>query len=119
MDKKIKLSIAGQDVTCNFGVNYFYKHFNEITGIDMLVEGLSGMATTKIFEIIPAIYFAGYKAECSIKKEEPKVSKEDFEYHVLSANEEVAIDMFTDYKNVINPKEEEKPGEEAAQAVSL
>lgn len=118
-DKKIKLSIAGKDVTCNFGVNYFYKHFNEITGIDLLIDGLKGMASTKIFDIIPAIYFAGYKAECSTKKEEPKLSKEDFEHHVLSANEEVATSMFQDYSNVINPKEEEKPGEVVAQAVSL
>lgn len=38
-DKKITLSIAGQEVVCNFGVNYFYKFYNEITGNDPLVKG--------------------------------------------------------------------------------
>lgn len=102
-DKKITLSIEGQEAVCNFGVNYFYKHFNEATGIDMLVEGLKGIETTKMFDLVPAIYFSGYRAECSIKKQEVKIKKEDFEHYVLSADEATAAKMVTDYIQTINP----------------
>lgn len=102
------LSVAGQEVTCNFGINYFYKHFNDATGVDMLVDGLKGIETTKMFDLIPAIYYAGYRAECSLKKEEPKVTKEEFDHHVLSADEAIAAKLVTDYINTINPPEEKK-----------
>lgn len=107
-EKKIKLSIAGQEVTCNFGINYFYKHFNEATGVDMLVEGLAGIGSTKMFDLIPGIYYAGYRAECSLTKSEPKLTKEDFDFHVLSADETVAAKMINDYVNTINPPDEKK-----------
>jgi hypothetical protein len=116
--KKIKLSVAGQEVVCNFGVNYFYKHFYEITGTDMLVDGLKELASVKMFSLVPAIYCAGYFAECSLKKEEPKISKADFESHILSMDEKGAADMLNDYLNAINPKEETKEGEEIAQTVN-
>lgn len=118
-DKKIKLSIAGQEVTCNWGSNWYYEHFWQITGVDMLVEGLKGIETTKMFRIIPAVYYAGYLTDCSVKKEEPKLKKEDFEYHVLSGDEVLAASMIKDYFDCINPKEEEKQGELAAQTESL
>jgi hypothetical protein len=117
-DKKIKLSVAGQEVVCNFGVNYFYKHFYEITGVDMLVDGLKGIETTKMFEVVPHIYFAGYKAECSVSKTDSQLNKDDFEHHVLSMDEAGATNLIKDYLNAINPKEETKQGEEQAQTVS-
>lgn len=85
----------------------------------MLVEGLKDIATTKMFDLVPSLYFAGYKAECSSKKEEPKLTREDFDHYVLSADESAAVKLVTDYLNIINPKEEEKPGEEVAQTESL
>lgn len=114
-DKKIKLSIAGQEVVCNFGINYFYKHFKEITGIDMLAEGLKDMATVKMFDLTAGIYCAGYFAECSLKKEEPQIKFTDFEHHILSSDEAIAAKMVEDYLKILNPKEEEKTGEEVAQ----
>jgi aldehyde:ferredoxin oxidoreductase len=114
-DKKITLSIGGQEVVCNFGVNYYYLFFNEITGIDMLVEGLKGIGTTQMFKIIPAIYCAGYMAECRLKKEDPKFTKDDFEHHVLSMDEAGAEKMAIDYSKAINPP---KPGEATAQTES-
>lgn len=101
-EKKIKLSIEGQEVVCNFGVNYFYKHFNEITGIDLFVEGLKDTATVKAFDMAAGIYCAGYFAECSFKKEEPKLSIQDFKHHVLSLDEAGAVKMVTDYTSLIN-----------------
>jgi hypothetical protein len=112
-DKKIKLVVGEQEVTCNFGVNYFYKHFQEASGIDMLVDGLKGIQTTKIFDVLPAIYFAGYKAECSINMQEVKLTKDQFEHHVLSADESTAGQMLKDYLSAIKPVESE--GELAAQ----
>lgn len=112
MDKKLTLSVNGQEVTCNFGINYFYKHFHEATGIDMLIEGLKGIDSTKMFEIVPAIYYAGYRAECSLKREDPKLKKDDFEHHVLSADEATAAKLTTDYLHCINP---EPAGESEAQ----
>lgn len=111
------LEISGQTVTCNFGVNYFYKHFNEITKIDMLVDGLKGIETTKMFDLIPAIYYAGYKAECSKKDVEPSLKFKDFEKYVLGGDEALAAKMINDYLGII--KTEDKPGELMAQAETL
>jgi hypothetical protein len=107
-DKKITLNIGGQEVVCNFGVNYFYKHFKEISGIDMLVDGLKGIETTKMFDIIPALYFAGYKAECSINKKDSTVPYEDFQFHVMSTDEAAAAKMITDYLNLLTTVDEKK-----------
>lgn len=117
-DKKITLSIAGQEVVCNFGVNYFYKHFKEISGKDMLVEGLKGIETTQMFDIIHDLYYAGYRAECSVKREEPKLTGDDFEHFVLSSNEAGAGKLITDYLNTIKPPDDELPGEHPAQTIS-
>ena len=97
--------MEGQDVVCNFGVNYFYKHFKEISGVDMLVDGLKGIETTKMFDIIPALYFAGYKAECSVNKKESKIPYEIFEFHVLSTDEKGAAKMITDYLDLLTTEE--------------
>lgn len=112
-DKKIKLLIAEQEVTCNFGVNYFYKHFNEATGIDMLVDGLKGIESTKIFDLVPAIYYAGYRAECSVSKQAASLTKDQFEHYVLSGNEATATKMLTEYLTCVTPAE--KTGELEAQ----
>lgn len=115
-NKKIKLTINEQEVVCNFGVNYFYKHFKEVSGVDMLVDGLKGIETTKMFDIIHDLYYAGYKAQCSSNKEEPKLTHADFEYFVMSADESVASKLITDYLNTI--KVPELPGEPPAQTIS-
>lgn len=107
-DKKITLSIEGQEVVCNFGVNYFYKHFKEISGIDMLVDGLKGIETTQMFDIIPALYYAGYKADCSINKKDYQVPYEDFQFHVMSNDEKGAAKMITDYLNLLTLSDEKK-----------
>ena len=76
----------------------------------MLVEGLKGIETTKMFDIIHDLYYAGYKAECSLTKEEPKLSHSDFEYYVLSGDESTAGKLISDYLKTINVGEPGEPG---------
>lgn len=84
----------------------------------MLVEGLKDIATTKMFDLVSGIYCAGYLAESSVNKKPASLGYDDFKDHVLGLDEASAAKMVTDYLNIINPKEEEKKGEEVAQTVS-
>lgn len=117
-ERKLKVLIAGQEVTCNFGINYFYKHFNELTGIDMLGNGIEDVTPGKMLDLIPAIYAAGYLAECSAKKVDPALTKGDFDHHVMSMDEAGAAKMTNDYLDVIKTVDSSKPGEGEAQTKS-
>lgn len=118
--KKLTLTINGIEAVCNFGVNYFYKHYFELTKVDLLVSGLEGIATIKIFEIMPSVYCAGYLAECSLKKEDPKLTFNDFENYVLEGDPDVANKMLSDYMDLMLPgwRENINAGEQQAQTTS-
>lgn len=103
-DKKIKLSIEGQEVVCNFGVNYFYKHFEEITGIDPMLKGFGEMEGLRLFDAIVNIFYAGYKAEQSFKREEAVLSREVFEYYVQSKDIEGVNKMSEEFANLSEVK---------------
>lgn len=106
-DKKIQLTVAGQSIVCNFGINYFYKYLKELTGIDLLV-GLKDGQTIDILETTPLIYFAGYKAECSLNKKDILLTAEAFQDYVYSMDELGVAKMLEDFTKLINP---EKTGE--------
>lgn len=115
--KKIKLSIAGQEVVCNFGINYFYRHYKDITGIDPMVGGFGEVEGLELFDTIGNIFYAGYRAESSLKKAEPVLSKEDFIYYVMSMDRDGVNKMSEEFTNLIVTKEDQ-PGEQAAQTIS-
>lgn len=104
-DKKVTIHVNGQDAVCNFGINYFYKHFKEITGIDLLVEGLKGFSSTELFDLVGRLYYAGYKAECSKNKSDAVLTEQDFTDMVLSGDEALASKLVNDYVNTL-PKGE-------------
>ena len=114
-DKKIKLLVAGQEVDCNFGVNYFYKHYKEVTGVDILVDGLKGLTSTEMFDVVASLYYAGYLAECSLSKKAAGLTKEEFDDLVLSSDEEGVGKMVNDYAATIKVE----TGEDQAQTESL
>jgi hypothetical protein len=105
-DKLITLTVEGKQAVCNFGINYFYKHYKELTGTDLLVNGLDGITTVKLFEIIPALYCAAYLSECSKHRKDPEIKLDDFAHHILSLDEAGAAKMLTDYTNLLSPPKE-------------
>lgn len=113
-DRKIKLSIKGQEVVCNFGINYHYEHYFNLTGEDLLVSGFEGISTVKMFKIIPALYCAAYMSQCSINGQQQNLTLEDFRHHVLSMDEAGAAKMMTDYTSLLAASK----GEELAQTTT-
>lgn len=66
MNKQLTISIGGDDITLNLGVNYFYKYFKEATGIDLIKEGIVDIQSVKIFDYTIGFIYAGYAAECKM-----------------------------------------------------
>lgn len=117
-DKKFNLEIGGKTVTCNFGINYFYKHFKEITGIDMLIEGFGNTDGVNALDATKNVLFAGYKAELSMNKKDPELTIEDFDHHLSSMDTKGVNELMIKFVNIINP-EQKVPGEEMAQTEAL
>lgn len=113
-DKKITLSIAGQEVVCNFGVNYFYKFYNEITGNDPLVKGFGEVEGVALFDTITNIFYAGYLTDKKITKSDGNLTKDDFEFHVQSMDVEGVNKMSEQFAEILGVKGEAKPGEPPA-----
>lgn len=108
-DKKITLEIAGKSVTCNFGINYFYKHFKDITGIDMLLNGFGDTDGVNALEATKNILYAGYKAENSLNKSENGLTIEDFDHHLSSMDTKGVNDLMIKFVNIINPEQKGEP----------
>jgi hypothetical protein len=118
-DKKVTLSIAGKEVVCNFGVNYLYKFFKEVTGKDLMVDGLTGITTSEVFDIVPALFYSGYKADRATEKQPAELTHEDFSDHFYAGDVDLVQKAFTDYMDVISPgwnDKKDEPGEAQPQA---
>lgn len=100
-DKILTLTVEDKQAVCNFGINYFYKHYHEQTGTDLLVSGFEEIKSSKIFETLPALFYSGYLAQCSKSRKDPELSKEDFNHYVYCLDEAGAGKMFTDYVEIL------------------
>jgi hypothetical protein len=78
--KEKNLIISGKSISVNFSVNYFFKYFVKETGIDLLSENPINVEendTTKVFDYLAMLIYAGNKAKHSLDKTEGALSKED------------------------------------------
>jgi hypothetical protein len=99
--KQIKI----QDVTLpiNLGVNYFYKYFFEMTGVDLIANPkLEGAEGVKMFEYAAAFIAAGYKAECKITKTDELHTKDDIEHMINSMDLLDASKIVIELVNLMN-----------------
>lgn len=96
-DKKVTIEINGKEAVCDFGVNWYYKFYYEATGKDLLVTGLQSLASSEMFDMLPALFFAAYKAECKMTKKDPELELKDFEELLLSSDEAFAGKMLNDF----------------------
>lgn len=112
-DRKISLSIAGHDIVCNFGTNFYYKDFYEQTGDDLLVkyeEIYAELATSKVFKRLPQLYYAAYTGGCHFSNEEIKLKFEDFQWAMCSPGEVDLAKFLSDFLEI--NKGQETNGEE-------
>lgn len=113
--KKVQLLIGSLAVTCNFGINYFYHHYRNLTKVDLLKEPLTSLNGVVAFDTLADLFYAAHKAECSHQKTEEVVSREDIENYILSMDTSGSLELLdkfmcayvgTDWKD-----KQEEPGE--------
>lgn len=118
MSKQLTITISGNGLVCNFGVNYFYKHLKELTGIDMLADDVKNIVSTDGIGTIAGMVYAAHMAECSLAKGKPEIPLDEVEHHYLSMDATAFVVAVKEIFKVINPEEneEDKPGEAETQA---
>lgn len=95
--KKLNIEISGKEFTLNFGANWFIEHFRNESGIDLIKD--AAMITVDVqsvdfFKVLQSFIYAGYLTECSIKRTDPELKKDDFIAHVMGLDEQGAIELF-------------------------
>lgn len=84
MEKKIKVSLDGKELTLNVGIDGFYIKYKEATGEDLLLIG-NNMDSAKIVLFGQGATYAGYVCDCMVNKVKPEYTKEQiFEMVFLS-----------------------------------
>lgn len=106
------MTIDGKTIPVNFGVNWFYKFYNETSGKD-LMTGFAVETSLQVLEFCVNIYYAGYMAASKMDKFTPEITKEQIEDHVMSLNMAEATKLMNDYTNTV--KKSQPEGEEQAQ----
>lgn len=110
----ITLQVAGKQVTCNFGINYFYKFVYDITGRDMLSGNIDGLGSALGFELLADLVYAGYKANNTVSGTKEDVTHEEITRHFLSMSPAEFTAALTDAIKAMNP--EAATGEAETQA---
>ena len=86
------ITIGEVKFSLNLSVNWFYKYFLEITGIDLLANPRLEDATgVKSFEYAAAFVAAGYQPQCRMDKSEVKYSKDQIEEMIMSLDPVQAV----------------------------
>jgi hypothetical protein len=112
------IKIGEVSFNLNLTVNWFYKYFLEITGIDLLATPRLDDATgVKAFEYAAAFISAGYQAQCKLDKTEVKYSKDVIEDMIMSLDAAKATEIVLQLVSEISPKEKnaEAPKKKGAQ----
>lgn len=122
MSKRITVTIADKEIVIDFGVNYFHKHFKDLSGIDMLSEGVSGFLTLEGFSIAAKMIVAGNMAVKSLESKYPEPAAApdatvgEVEHYFYSQDQETAYKIIADLIAAFAPKkEDEEPGEAKTQ----
>jgi hypothetical protein len=114
-----KITIGEVDFNLNLTVNWFYKYFLEITGIDLLANPRLEDATgVKAFEYAAAFVAAGYQANCRMNKTEVKHTKEAIEEMIMSLDPVQAVGIVLQLTTEMGGKEKnvEAPKKKGAAA---
>jgi hypothetical protein len=112
------VSIGELKLSLNLSVNWFYKYFLEITGIDLLANPRLEDATgVKSFEYAAAFVAAGYRAQCKMDKTEVKHTKEEIEDMIMSLDPVEAVGIVLQLTSEMGGKEKnaEAPKKKGAQ----
>lgn len=106
------LTINGIDAPVNFGVNWFYKFYNEASGKDLLV-GFNVNGPTEVLELCVNLYYAGYMAASKVDKFTATLKKDDFEDYVMGLTMTQATELMKAYTDTV--KKSQSEGEEQPQ----
>jgi hypothetical protein len=116
MNKTNTLKISGRSIEVNFSVNYFFKYFLEATGIDLLDEkpiNVEESNTSKIFDYLSGLIYAGNKAKHSLEKTEGALTKEEATDMVFCLTPVDAITLLGECMSILNPDEKNVPPQAA------
>jgi hypothetical protein len=116
MNKTNSLKISGKSIDVNFSVNYFFKYFLDATGIDLLSEkpiNIEESDTTKVFDYLSGLIYAGNKAKHSVEKTEGALTKEEATDMVYCLTPVDAIVLLTECMKILNPDEKNVPSQAA------
>jgi hypothetical protein len=97
-NKQGVITVNGKEYEVNFGVNYFIKYFNEVTGKDWVVDMadiLSAIGKPAIENTIAFLY-AGHKAQCSIDKKPCELTIEQAEEMIWSLESKVTDKIYNE-----------------------
>lgn len=92
--------INGSEAPVNFGVNWFYKFYNEASGKDLLT-GFNIEGPSQVLDLCINLYFAGYMAASKVDKFAPVLKKQDFEDYVMGLTMAEATDLMKGYTDTI------------------
>jgi hypothetical protein len=110
-----KIIIGKNQFSLNLSVNWFYKYFLEITGIDLLANPRLEDATgVKAFEYAAAFVAAGYQAQCKMDKTEVKFSKDQIEDMIMSLDPASAVGIVLQLTSEMGGKNVEAPKKKGA-----
>jgi hypothetical protein len=96
MEKKLTISIEGNEVVLNFGVNWFFEFYKNDSGHDLVKDpemSLLDLGSIDLFKYLQSMVWAGYQANCKITKEPLKLTREQVQDLVMSGSEGDATDL--------------------------
>ena len=117
MEKKKTIKVKEQEFAVNFGVMWFYKHFKEAIGVDLIQKGnltWEEIQGTQVVDYIAAFLYAGVKADYSVRREESPLSFPQAEALVSDLSEGEAGALLTECMLIMAgaTEEEEEKNEE-------
>lgn len=95
MNYTTNLTIEGKEVSLDFGANWFYEHYKEDSGIDLMKDNLKvDVNSMEILSVNQSLIWAAYQTNCSIKEVQPEVTRAQVKKFVMSMDLVKAYELF-------------------------
>jgi hypothetical protein len=99
MEKKMKLSLGGNELVLNFDTPRHWTLFKKATGFDILTFGNTEIDADRIVQFAKGLTYAGYYAECKLNKVDPKFTMEEIFDLVDDGRKEFPTELIVFYQS--------------------
>lgn len=101
--KRITFDIEGKKITCFFAGNHFHGFLLERLDTATLLKAFKGESSpTDLMDMMPAIFYAGYKAQSKIESKAPEINYDSFESFFMGSTIESRQKLLGQFVSLFN-----------------